>query len=81
MNSHGMVNELDGAVSLMRYNPSSYQLRVQVRGLLDEISARLLRLLTNTVETLIKGWYETKVSQSVSCDCGCCKPLDQPISD
>ena len=64
----------ENIVSLLRYNPSSYRLMLDVHCKIkeptqDELSKaiKILRVLIENIETTIEGWYETTVEKFVPC--------------
>ena len=64
----------DNILCLLRYNPSSYTLHLQIhadKGDINPIqysnSVKALRLITENIETTIEGWYETTPIISVPC--------------
>ena len=55
--------------AIIRYNPTEYKLTANVRGNQANLGrGQLLRLLVESVETVIEGWYETEVDIQVPCN-------------
>ena len=66
--STGVIVKRDDEKAIIRYNPTEYKLTMHIRGPQDSSSrGQLLRLLIESVETVIEGWYETDVDISVPC--------------
>ena len=65
---HGNVH------SLLRYNPTSYKLVLEVHNKLADknveeytLAIKVLRILIENIETTIEGWYETNVEKFIPC--------------
>ena len=71
---NGMLLKKNFSKGLLRYNPSRYILSLEVMNEKSEKDSEeyfeltsFLRLLIETIETTIEGWYETKVDIKIPC--------------
>lgn len=71
---NGMVLKRNNTTGLIRYNPSSYKLNLEVHNPRADVegeeyadAVKLLRVLLENIDTTIEGWYETKITVSVPC--------------
>ena len=74
--ANGQLLEFMGGSSraLLRYNPTTYVLHLQVHGPEADVDSkqynetiRMLRILVENIETTIEGWYECKVNVVIPC--------------
>ena len=70
----GQLLKLENILALLRYNPTTFVLSLQVYGEKSDIllsqynlSIRLLRILIENIETTIEGWYEAHVNVVIPC--------------
>ena len=71
---NGQLLRYDGVLALLRYNPSSYNLHLQIHAVNGDTdivvynsAVKLLHLMTESIETTIEGWYDVTPAITVPC--------------